>query len=108
MAKINKHAMYDAIARHTQAYPLNANGTAWTVAERVAEIMLIKAQTDIEIEAINNAIAAQEASEQAAIDAENLQALKPIWEAELIAEQAGFNRTDVIAELQANIASVPV
>lgn len=38
----------------------------------------------------------------------SLQELKPIWEAELAAELAGFNRPEVIAELEANIASVPV
>lgn len=50
--------------------------------------------------------------DQAIIDAAadgvtSLQELKPIWEAELVAEINGFNRPEVIAELEANIASVP-
>lgn len=37
----------------------------------------------------------------------SLQELKPVWEQELIEEIAGHNRPDVIATLEANIASVP-
>lgn len=100
--------MYDAVARHTQAYPLKADGvTAWTTAERVTEIMRVKSEVDAEITAINNQRALDAAAAKATEYAEKLQALKPIWEQELIEEQAGHNRADVIATLEANIASVP-
>jgi len=100
--QINKHAMYDAIARHTQAFP-----TGFTTAERVAVIMTVKKETDLEIEKINLVMGEIEKAQIEKDEVANLVIMLPIWEQELIEELAGHNRVDVITELEANIASVP-
>ena len=68
---MNKQALYDAIARHVQAFPdPNPQTNApWTVAERIDDILRIKAEADAkiaELEAAEAAAARDPAAEQAA------------------------------------------
>ncbi len=98
MAKIDKKAMYDAIARHTQAHP-----DGFTTAQRVASIMQTKAEVDAEILLIDEQRAADESAQVVADENDNLIRLLPVWEQELVEELEGHDRLEVIAELQKNI-----
>jgi hypothetical protein len=64
---MDKKAVYDAIASHAIAFPTKPDGSAWTNAERVQDIMQIKAEVDAAIEKIES-VARDPAAEQAAID----------------------------------------
>ncbi len=68
---MDKKALYAAIARHVQAYPdpNPATNAPWTVAERIDDILRIKAEADAkiaELEAAEAAAARDPAAEQAA------------------------------------------
>ena len=70
---MDKKAMYNAIAQHVQTYPdpNPATGAPWTVAERIDDILRIKAEADAkiaEIEAAEQAAAIDPVAQQAAID----------------------------------------
>lgn len=97
--------MYDALALHIQTY----NDIDYpTIESRCRHIMSVKNEADAALELLNTEQATAQAADDAAAEAARLQALKPVWEQELIDERAGHNRAEVIAELEANIASVPV
>ncbi len=97
--KINRKAMYDALARHTQAYPDFVGDTA----ARIDGIMAIKINADAKMDLIDAALKADEDVQAVSDNNNNLAALLPVWEQELIEEKAGHNRDEVIAELEANI-----
>lgn len=86
---IDKHAMYDAIARHTQAYPLKSDGTVWTTKERVAEIMLIKSETDAEIALLDEAQAQADLAAQPPVSPEHAEGISDLVSAWLIALRTG-------------------
>lgn len=55
---LDKYKVYDALARHTLAYPgINAaTGIEWTTAERIDDILKVKAEADAKLEAIAAAV----------------------------------------------------
>lgn len=94
---------YQAIAAGvTPANALNDVKAKWQIAAK----KLREVTNDKEFE-MTQAEIDQDIIDTDANGVTSLQELKPVWEQELIEEIAGHNRPWVIAELQANIASVP-
>jgi len=102
--KTNRLEMYKALANHYIAFPTGFIDDA----ARIDDILAKKAAVDAKIDLLDAERVTQSNNDKALADANNLRALKPVWEQELIDERAGHNRPEVIAELEANITSVPV
>lgn len=105
MKKTNRKEMYDALAKHYQAFPTFAGDDA----ARIDDIMLKKGAADIKMDLMDAELKLVHDSEQATIDSNRQQELKALWQKDLDAEQkeGGHNRAHVIEDLQNKIASVP-